>query len=106
MNGKITRALRKLSNNRAEYQALKRFAHADQGQNPKRLVTRKHKQKAPAKPSWPATADQRQQSRPLIVLHPWRQFSPTSKIARRAFRAACNFKPKWMLDRAVLRGYF
>lgn len=55
MNGKTARALRNVAPNRKAYRALKRFAHADQGQNPKPLLTRNHKPKDPVK-KWLAAA--------------------------------------------------
>lgn len=107
MNGKTARALRKVSTNRSEYQALKRFAHADQGQHPKPLITRFRRSAGPAKPTWPATANQKRQSRPMIVLRPAQQFDELAvhKDAKHAFRAACHSLPKCELDRIVLREY-
>lgn len=44
MNGKKSKELRRIATSRKEYQVLKSDAMADNGQNPKPLECRKHKQ--------------------------------------------------------------
>lgn len=62
------------------------------GQSPKPLVLRKHKAKAAIKPTWPASADQKAQARPLIVLgknrerDPLKREKPKSAVAKRMDR--------------------
>lgn len=72
------------------------------GQNPKPLRERRRKPKAAIKPTWPNTADQRKQSRPLIVARPVRRltkgrFTPVT--------TAGAVTEKHKLDAAALRGY-
>jgi ADP-heptose:LPS heptosyltransferase len=81
MNGKQARALRREAlsgfasavSKRKRYQALKREFLSENGQHAKPVKVRKHKPKAAIKATWPKTKDQKQQSRPMIVVHPIRQ---------------------------------
>ena len=106
MNGKKSRALRAIAGSSRDYQALKRAESADQGQRPKLLAARWRKPKLAIKATWPATADQRAQQRPLIVLHPARQLGfEKGNERQQELRDACNALPKWMCDAAAVRGY-
>lgn len=105
MNGKKARALRRSAFNRKHYQALKREAKRGDGQNPKPLPERRRKPMATAAPSWPRGANQRAQSRPLIVIHPVRALCPGSNTSIKAWhRKIAEGAPKWQIDRAALRG--
>ena len=74
MNGRMAKQIRAHSSSREHYRALKReHLAAIRRQHPNALPERKHPPKEPARPSWPATANQRRQSRPLIMIHPVRQ---------------------------------
>lgn len=74
MRGKEAKRLRRASleigRSRAAYRRLKRARQT--GQHPKPLVVRVRKPKEAIKPTWPATPNQRAQSRPVILLQPLR----------------------------------
>ena len=73
MNGRKARELRREAISKNDHRRLKRKAHADQGQHPKFKPERRRRNHVGHAPTWPATDDQRAQSRPLIVVHPIRQ---------------------------------
>lgn len=103
MNGSKSRALRKLSLNREQYQALKRLDAMRKravAQQPKPLKLRAHKAKKPIKPTWPLTDDQRMQSRPMIVVHHLRAIYPIGGRTKKQVRAmdALGRDPKHELD--------
>jgi hypothetical protein len=107
MNGKRARALRREAQKQSRkphqqrriYQALKREAKAENGQHPKPIKVRGHAPKSPIKATWPKTNDQKQQSRPLIVVHPIRQYK---KLRPKSMIDHLIGLPKWQLDAAVI----
>ena len=88
-----------MSSNRKDYQVLKRAWTSDRGQHPKAVALRTRKPKAPARPTWPATKDQRHQTRPVIVLHPVRQLGVNrNESARQRLRKFLGNTSKCVLD--------
>mgnify|MGYP000532317634 CR=1 FL=1 len=104
MNGRKARELRRQAVNRREYQVLKSEAHRDQGQRPKFEAERRRRTPARHGPSWPATMDQRKQSRPLIVIRPLKHLTghhpPDKGVAH-----LCGRLSKCAVDWAVLAGW-
>lgn len=102
MNGKKARALRKTSRTRKQYQANKRASMADNGQHPKFAVERKRTPKPAAQPTWPATKNQRAQSRPVTLIRPMRHIGFMAHKRKGQLRIAINGRPKWAVDSLVL----
>lgn len=105
MNGRKARQLRREAGGfRRAYKALKVAEHEDQGQRPKFKAERRRRTPARHGPSWPATRDQRKQSRPLIVIRPLKHLSghhtPDQAVAH-----LCGTLPKCAVDWAVLAGW-
>lgn len=73
---------------------------------PKPLRQRPQRGPLVLQPSWPRSADQWAQSRPVIVMHPVRQQLQYTGIvgykSDRAIRAAGNHQPKHWLDTRAL----
>ena len=103
MNGHKAKSIRKRSTSRDSYQALKReHLAARRRQHPKALAERKRSPKDPVRPTWPATANQKRQSRPLIVIHPVRQAVLQSPYSlREVVRANLTGLDKHQIDAAV-----
>lgn len=129
MNGKKAKLLRRVLAMRragqplhpadlASIQAAADFrAHHVARLAPKPVRERKHKRKAAQRPTWPRSKDQRQQSRPLIVVRPMsrlagamraanppgkdgtRELTPLQREALRSLRNA----PKHQVDAALPR---
>lgn len=110
MNGKQARALRRVKEDRpklADIQLLQRKLMHQEMQmrfvkRPKKLRVNK-----PAKshgPTWPATRNQDNQSRPVIVVKPIRAMKMEIMSYRKfqaqdaAFLKSLNYLPKWRLD--------
>ncbi len=106
MNGKMTKRLRLGTVSRKAHRKAKAaYTHGNQGQNPKPVKARSIKPREIAKPTWPSTLDQNLQGRPVIVLHPVRQYlqsAPLTPRGHRNVKASWPTLPKHVLDaRAV-----
>lgn len=109
MNGKKAKALRAATKSRTAYQRLKRDTVKQaiaSSQNPIALPVRTHKRKPAIKPTWPHTDDQHTQSRPLICVHPVRQFSrnmlarnpANPETGQRSFTDAQRYEIGWAMS--------
>lgn len=101
MNGKLARALRKqhagrtltsIENTRADRHARRLVALAATG--PKFPKARKHKRAKGHGPTWPLTADQRAQGRPVTVLGVGRALVKAGRLNK--------YQLKWNWSRAML----
>lgn len=107
MNGRQAKATRRMSiNSGFTKRQVRRILRAHKTrQNPKPLHERRHVAAAPRRATWPRTPDQKDQSRPVIVLKPVRAMLDNPnlhpKTARR-IRSAGNWMPKHMLDAGVV----
>lgn len=114
MNGKKARALRHLKSGNLNIRDVKIISQSMTNET-KRLATRPKPKKLrardpllPIEPTWPATADQRAQSRPVIVVNPLRAITykhGSMHVARfhigvRSNRQAHTL-PKHILDAAA-----
>ncbi|MEN6540879.1 MAG: hypothetical protein ABFC67_14825 [Mizugakiibacter sp.] len=115
MNGRKAKLIRRFAlserkvgmSHRRWYRRLKAAYTRGPIQEPKPLLERRRNPKAAIKPTWPSTADQRKQSRPVIMLRPVKrllegQYHPVTVYS---FRRAGDVMPKHELDAAAKRGY-
>lgn len=119
MNGKTAKAKREMSHptggaGRISCLAAYMLALANKpiAHGPKALKVRKHKTTAMAAPTWPHSKDQKNQSRPVIVVAPHRAIAiamlnsnPKTKDGIRYLSrnqqkrlASLRYAPKYMLD--------
>jgi hypothetical protein len=110
MNGKRARILRAIAgDDRKAYRDLKHAYTQENGQHPKLTAERNRKPKQAIQPTWPATPNQRKQSRPEIVVKPARvlisHLVKPSEQRKQEIRRAMSVMPKWQCDMAACRGF-
>ena len=107
MNGKRAKALRRATTDRTSYRIAKReHTHSNTGQAPRSVKARATKKASPIPPTWPRTANQLAQSRPVIVIKPVRALRkelhqlPMFGWQRRDLVRNAGAAPKHLLDDA------
>lgn len=110
MNGKIAKRLRRAFGTGAQYRYAKRQVDTvptSMAQRPKVAAPQRVRAREGSPPTWPRTADQRAQSRPLVVVHPRRHVDHTkrklTKLPEKLDRLVFGFYPKHFVDGYALR---